>query len=66
MKREWLMCVRNPVNNVHPENRFDRLLLFLEDPKSLLVRLEQLLPSKPWPKLPGETRRQMEGEEIVH
>lgn len=49
MKREWLMCVRNPVNNVHPGNRFDRLLLFLEDQKSLLVRLEQLLPSKPWP-----------------
>ncbi len=49
MKREWLMCVRNPVNNVHPENRFNRLLLFLEDQKSLLVRLEQLLPSKPWP-----------------
>ncbi|XP_026082522.1 uncharacterized protein LOC113058643 [Carassius auratus] len=49
MKREWLMCVRNPVNDVHPGNRFDRLLMFLEDQKSLLVRLEQLLPSKPWP-----------------
>lgn len=49
MKREWLMCVRNPVNDVHPGSRFDRLLMFLEDQKSLLVRLEQLLPSKPWP-----------------
>ena len=49
MKREWLMCVRNPVNNVLPRNRFDSLLMFLEDQKSLLVRLEQLLPSKPWP-----------------
>lgn len=49
VKREWLMCVRNPVNDVHPGNRFDRLLMFLEDQKSLLVRLEQLLPSKPWP-----------------
>ena len=48
MKREWLMYVRNPGNNVQPGNRFDRLLLFLEDQKSLLVRLEQLLPSKPW------------------
>ncbi len=61
MKREWLMCVRNPVNNVHPENRFDRLLLFLEDQKSLLVRLEQLLPSKPWPSYqekPGDRWRE--------
>ncbi|KAL1247062.1 hypothetical protein QQF64_022438 [Cirrhinus molitorella] len=49
MKREWLMCVRNPVNDVQPGNRFDRLLMFLEDQKSLLVRLEQLLPSKQWP-----------------
>ena len=49
MKREWLMCVRNPVKNVHPGNRFHWLLLFLEDQKLLLVRLEQLLPSKPWP-----------------
>ncbi|KAL0165741.1 hypothetical protein M9458_037585, partial [Cirrhinus mrigala] len=48
MKREWLMCVRNPVNDVHPGNRFDRLLMFLGDQKSLLVRLEQLLPSKQW------------------
>lgn len=48
MKREWLMYVRNPVNNAHPGNRFGRLLLFLEDQKSLLVRLEQLLPSKLW------------------
>lgn len=45
MKREWLMYVSNPGNNVHPGNRFDRLLLFLEDQKSLLVRLEQLLPA---------------------
>lgn len=49
MKREWLMCVRNPMNDVHPGNRFDMFLMFLEDQKSLLVRLEQLLPSKPWP-----------------
>lgn len=34
MKRKWLMCVRNPVNDVHPGNRFDRLLMFLEDQKS--------------------------------
>lgn len=68
MKREWLMCVRNPVNNVHPGNHFDRLLLFLEDQKSLVVRLEQLLPSKPWPanapersnsqEKPGDRRRE--------
>ena len=29
-------------------NCFARLLLFLEDQKSVLVRIEQLLPSKPW------------------
>ncbi|XP_027138459.1 uncharacterized protein LOC113746562 [Larimichthys crocea] len=67
MKREWLMYVSNPSNHVHPGNRFDRLLLFLEDQKTLLVRLEQLLPSKPWPanaperpsyrEKPGDRRR---------
>ncbi len=49
MKREWLMYVRSSNNNVHPGNRFDKLLLFHEDQKSLPVRLEQLLPSQLWP-----------------
>lgn len=42
------MCVKNLASNVHSGNRFNRLLMFLEDQKSLLVRLEQLLPSKQW------------------
>lgn len=49
MKREWLMFVNNPDNCVNPGNRFNVLLQFLAGQKSLLVRLEQLLPSKLWP-----------------
>ncbi|CAI5637442.1 unnamed protein product [Oreochromis niloticus] len=42
MKERWLLYRCNPVNDVSPQNRFDKLWQFLKDQKTVLVQLEQL------------------------
>ncbi|CAI5658447.1 unnamed protein product [Oreochromis niloticus] len=42
MKERWLLYRCDPVNDVSPQNRFDKLWQFLKDQKTVLVQLEQL------------------------
>ncbi|CAI5670371.1 unnamed protein product [Oreochromis niloticus] len=42
MKERWLLYRCDPVNDVSPQNWFDKLWQFLKDQKTVLVQLEQL------------------------
>lgn len=42
IKRDWLMFMVEPRNNVTPDNHFDMLLKFLKNQEEILERLEQL------------------------
>ena len=42
MKRDWLVFMVNPANDVTPDNHFDSLLRFLKTQEEILEKLEQL------------------------
>lgn len=42
IKREWLVFMVNPRNNVTPDNHFENLLKFLKTQEEILEKLEQL------------------------
>lgn len=42
VKRDWLIFMLEPSNNVTPDNHFDMLLTFLKKQEGVLERLEQL------------------------
>ncbi len=42
VKKDWLVFMVNPSNNVTPENHFDSLLKFLKNQEEILEKLKQL------------------------
>ncbi|XP_073797048.1 uncharacterized protein [Danio rerio] len=42
LKREWLVYMTDPANNITPDKHFDELLQFLQKQEEVLERLEQL------------------------
>lgn len=42
MKRDWLLQVSDPMNDITPSNHFDSLLRFLKKQEEVLERMEQL------------------------
>ncbi|XP_036068500.1 uncharacterized protein LOC112152419 [Oryzias melastigma] len=42
VKKDWLVFMVNPANNVTPDNHFDSLLKFLKTQEDIFERLEQL------------------------
>ena len=42
IKRDWLVFMVNPRNNVTPDNHFENLLKFLKTQEEILEKLEQM------------------------